>query len=110
MSIFWTEFEPKFIRDPGATVNENFRRLAEQRAWKIRGVRYRKEYTRCMRDEFIELYGHDERRLEGWRSLCADVGIEEIPDSITQCKKVSLVNLSVMKSKEYWMANCTGDH
>jgi len=35
-------------------------------------------------------YFGNESQLANWQRLCADVGLEEVPRSITQCKKVCL--------------------
>jgi len=87
MSTFWASFSPSFTRNPQLGYYDEFNRLASQRGWRIRGRRYRKEWVRCCAEEFSAQYGREER-LEGYRALCADVGIKHIPNSITQCKKV----------------------
>lgn len=40
-----------------------------------------------MLNEFDMNYGVDETRLDGWKRLCDDCGVNEGP-SITQCKRV----------------------
>jgi len=87
MTGFWESFSPNFTRNPQINFSEEFKRLAFQRGWKKGGPKYRKQWARCCEEEFRDQYGHNER-LEGWRALCADVGIKNIPNSITQCKKV----------------------
>ena len=77
-----------FRHDSDASSYENFQLLVAQRGWKVGSKRYRVEHGRWMAQEFNSRYGSNENRLEGWRALCADVGIKNIPDSITQCKKV----------------------
>jgi hypothetical protein len=100
MSTFWTAFSPDFTRNPQLNYSEEFKRLAVHRRWKVGGARYRKAWVRCCEEEFGVQYGRDERRLDGWRALCADVGIEDIPNSITQCKKVCLNRFSGIGPKD----------
>src|SRR6202035_2922445 len=80
--------DSNFHRNSDASSYENFQLLVSQRGWKVGSKRYRVAHGRWMADEFNRCYGSNENRLEGWRALCADVGIKNIPDSITQCKKV----------------------
>jgi len=87
MTSFWGSFSPAFTRNPQITYSDDFKLLAAQRGWKPGGSTYRKQWIRCCEEEFRAQYGHD-GRLEGWRTLCADVGIRDIPNSATQCKKV----------------------
>jgi len=89
MPASWEDRYPSFISDPHAPLQEEFTRLARHRQWKVNSKRYRKEWRLCIVEEFGAHYGSDESKLEGWRSLCAEVGIGEIPASITGCKKVS---------------------
>ncbi|KDQ15341.1 hypothetical protein BOTBODRAFT_31668 [Botryobasidium botryosum FD-172 SS1] len=88
MSTFWDAFSPDFTRNSQLPFSSEFNRLATQRGWVVGSNRYRKEWSRCCGEEFTRQYGQDAHRLSGWQGLCADVGIKDIPSSITQCKKV----------------------
>jgi hypothetical protein len=90
MSSFWDGYYPDFTRNLNAPIHAEFARLAAHKGWTIGSKRYRKAYSRCMREEFTRHYGSDEEYLEGWRMLCSDVGIRDVPNTITQCKKASL--------------------
>jgi len=87
MTSFWTSFSPAFTRNPQIAYSVDFERLAAQRGWKPGGSKYREQWIRCCEEEFGAQYGREER-LDGWKTLCADVGIRDVPNSITQCKKV----------------------
>lgn len=41
-------------------------------------------------DHFNENYGTNYKDLSAWKQLCADLGIDPIPESIKQCKKVGV--------------------
>ncbi|KAJ7030195.1 hypothetical protein C8F04DRAFT_1114195 [Mycena alexandri] len=87
MSTYWDSY-PNFVHNPTAPVQKEFKLLAAQCGWKVGGAQYKREWARCGREEFIRYFGSEEKGLDGWQGLCATVGIEEIPNSITQCKKV----------------------
>ncbi|KAJ7742038.1 hypothetical protein B0H16DRAFT_1423546 [Mycena metata] len=87
MSTYW-DSHPNFVHNSTAPLQKEFKLLAAQCSWKVDGAQYRREWARCGREEFTRHFGSDDKGLDGWQGLCATVGIEEIPDSITQCKKV----------------------
>lgn len=74
-------------------MKQEFKRLARLNAWigedgkktKI----YRQELGKCFGSEFRKHYGHDASSLPGWQSLCKEVGVEDIPQSVAECKGVS---------------------
>jgi hypothetical protein len=90
-SAYWAQFTPIFVRNERHSYFDEFQRLATQRNWKDGSKRYRKEWVKCCAAEFKAVYDYpNASKLEGWKMLCADVGYNNIPNSITQCKKVSL--------------------
>jgi hypothetical protein len=46
----------------------------------------RKKKSRSIVREFDEYFGSG--TLEDWQRLCRDIGLDENPSSITQCRKV----------------------
>ncbi|KAJ7160550.1 hypothetical protein C8R43DRAFT_1105187 [Mycena crocata] len=87
MSTYWDTY-PDFVHNPTAPLQQEFRRLAEERGWTKGGSRYKKEWGRCGRDEFAHHFGRDDNRLAGWQAMCVMVGVEDAPDSIKRCKEV----------------------
>jgi hypothetical protein len=87
MAGFWASFSPAFTRNLQASYSKEFKRLAVHRGWKTGGPKYRKQWILCCEEEFGAQYGRNER-LEGLQALCGDVGIRNIPNTITLCKKV----------------------
>jgi len=77
-----------FQSDPTAALTDEFSRLAVQRQWKPGSKAYRKNRRRCYIEEFNTHWGKDASRLETWQALSREVGIDPVPTSITQCKKV----------------------
>ncbi|KAL6299686.1 hypothetical protein BKA93DRAFT_741902 [Sparassis latifolia] len=86
MPSYW-DSHPDFNHDPHAPIRTEFRRLAVIRHWGKRTPQYRDEWAQCCVEEFGEHYGRSER-LEGWQSLCGEVGITDVPTSIKSCKKI----------------------
>lgn len=77
-----------FERDQGASLTDEFNRLAISRNWKVGGKRYRKNRAECFASEFDHLYQPDGSKIAGWQRLCSDVGIVPCPSTITGCRKV----------------------
>lgn len=92
VSTYWTNFAPAFIRNEQAGFAAEFARLTAQKGWKSQTKAWRRERIHCYSEEFKSLYGTS-NQLEGWVSLCAEVGATEIPGSITQAKKVPLLSI-----------------
>jgi len=89
MSNSWFTKYPDFEPNPGrgAPLLEEFKRLAEQRNWREGGKRYRKEWKSCVEANFTAEFGANASSLQSWQALCIEVGITDVPRSITGCKK-----------------------
>jgi len=77
-----------FTPDPTASIAAEFARLAAHMGWGKQSREYREQRLRAYGAEFERHYGADASRLENWQRLCGEVGVEGVPGSITQCKKV----------------------
>lgn len=87
MSTYWATYAPAFTYNPQAGFVSELTRLARQMDWDRESARYRTERTLCFQLELLVAFG-DGSDLEKWQRLCEEVGIEEIPTSITGCRKV----------------------
>lgn len=76
-------FEP----NSSALVVDEFARLASHMRWKAYSKAWKRNRERCFKSEFITHFGRDASRLENWQSLCEEVGVKRIPDSIAKCRK-----------------------
>jgi hypothetical protein len=76
----WTEME-------GEDFIAKFEQLSLQRGWSRKDAK--KYRTQAIDDDIISTYGVDLTKLEEWQKLCSDVGMDPVPRTITQCKKVS---------------------
>jgi hypothetical protein len=88
MADYFAQF-PGFVPNPAAKFNHEFKRLAKFRQWKTGGKRWKQERAKAINMEFARHYGANASKLQGWQSLCAEVGIVPVPPSITKCKEVS---------------------
>jgi hypothetical protein len=79
-----------FDADPTASITAEFNRLAIHNGWKKTSINYTNQRARYAAVEFEVQFGSNLSALEGWQALCKTVGIapEDIPSSVTQCKKV----------------------
>ena len=95
MSTYFSRFAG-FIPDPNAEILTEFARLATSRGWKKGGKRYKKERREYLLFEYDEHVGGLvlEGKLEQLQALCHMLGIQEAPNSIKQCKLVSLKTCS----------------
>lgn len=95
-SDFWYkhgDFEP----NPRASFRHEFDRLCKHiGALSKKGKKNLQ--TEALNADFKHHYGAHLSRLDRWQELCAEVGIEEIPTSITQCQKVTTDESSGLSS------------
>ncbi|KAF1947866.1 hypothetical protein EJ02DRAFT_449343 [Clathrospora elynae] len=95
-SPFWSQFLG-FTPTPTATFKDEFTRLANLNGWD-KNSRY-KYLVEALNTEIAFHYGIVLHKLDRWQELCKDVGVEDVPTSITKCKKalksvfVNLFNL-----------------
>lgn len=86
VSDFWYKYSG-FDPNPRASFKHEFDRLC-----KHIGALSKKErknlQQEALHSEIKHYYGAHLSRLDRWQELCAEVGIEKIPNSITQCQKV----------------------
>lgn len=54
----------------------------------------------AFRGEFDSLFGSDVEEFTTWKSLCETLGVYPIPDTITQCRKVSILVVDVCASAD----------
>jgi hypothetical protein len=103
MPSYWDRFRD-FDHNPNAPIKKEFRRLAQLKEWTgkdpAKKKKYRKEWAKCFRSEFKKHYGDNASSLAGWQSLCREVGLEDIPDSVTECRSVSSFLHEVFKPGE----------
>jgi hypothetical protein len=76
-----------FAADPTSTFEDEFRRLSKHMGWG--GKAQARNRNKALQGEIKVIYG-DATKLQGWQSLCVDVGISPPPQSITKCKAVGI--------------------
>ncbi|KAF2024028.1 hypothetical protein EK21DRAFT_104951 [Setomelanomma holmii] len=84
VSSFWLQFKD-FTPNPTATFKTEFNRLAQEQNWTSEARYERLPQTLTAEIDFH--YGSCLNKLDRWQKLCEDVGVEDIPTSITQCRK-----------------------
>ncbi|KAF1960762.1 hypothetical protein CC80DRAFT_465055 [Byssothecium circinans] len=70
---------------PRIGFEEQFSRLAINQGWSKKEKKRRR--PEAIEEEFNDLQTTDTNKLARWQALCVQVGIEEVPNSITKCKK-----------------------
>jgi hypothetical protein len=85
-SPFWLQFDG-FEPAPTATFKDEFARLAKHQGWGANVKR--KRQVEALTAEVAFHCGTCLTKLHRWQELCEEMGVEEVPTSITQCKKVS---------------------
>jgi hypothetical protein len=63
-------------------------RLAKYEQWSSKTKR--KQQVKALSAEITHHYGTHKNKLDRWQQLCEDVGIDVVPTSIRQCRKVRL--------------------
>lgn len=83
---WFTQFN-LFTYNTNAGIKANFNRLAKARQW---GTKLKmSRWIECQATVFDSLYGIETTKLEMSQELCREVHVDEIPTSITGCRKVS---------------------
>jgi hypothetical protein len=84
----WNDFTD-FVHHPNAPFKEEFERLARIKGWDRRTKR--QNLITLLRTE-VEFYwsSNDVDKLECYQYLCREMGIEHIPCTVTQARKVSI--------------------
>ncbi|KAI0804780.1 hypothetical protein BC629DRAFT_1283475, partial [Irpex lacteus] len=82
---------PGFHYDQGSEVMPQFDALSEQQGWE---ENFRKEQLLVLKTaialRFNEILDDDEDDLPTWQRLCNTMGIDPIPETVVDCKKVHL--------------------
>jgi hypothetical protein len=90
----WPEFD--YHRE--AEVITEFKRLCREKQWSPEERRDVKDDLRdALVERFNEIYGTDENDLEAWRKLCRSVHVDPVPDTLDECKKVRIPQVSTIK-------------
>lgn len=72
---------------PTLTLSNGFKQLAIDQDNSSKSNKQRR--AEAYAEDFGRLLGTDPKKLETWQKLCNILDIEPIPQSVTQCKKVS---------------------
>jgi hypothetical protein len=81
----WYDY-PGFTPCPTASFKQEFARLAQHQRWK--GQEEYKHFVEMLKLEIAHHFEDCVHVLKRHQDLCEDLGIEEIPTTLTQCKKV----------------------
>ncbi|TFK69021.1 hypothetical protein BDN72DRAFT_841109 [Pluteus cervinus] len=90
LESFFSEYT-LFTYIPTNHPSDEFARLVSENQWSKKGEKYKQakeEYDLALVIEFGKIYGSDERSWDSWRTLCEVLGVEEVPGSVTACKKI----------------------
>jgi hypothetical protein len=85
-SPFWFE-HPGFEPDPRAPFKHELGRLCKHVGTQMKTEK-KEIQKRALTAEVKFHYGASISKLDSWQELCREVGIEKIPTSIPQCRKV----------------------
>lgn len=82
--------------DPERAKRRENARTPESRAYR----RARTAFFDAFRNEFDSLFGSDVEDFATWKSLCETLGVNPVPDTVTQCRKVSKLVVDVCASAD----------
>lgn len=71
----------------------SFANLALERGWREGSQAYYKNRNRALVKDLNEHFGGCSK-LEGLQQICADVGVDETPTTVTQCERVSVAGVT----------------
>ncbi|KAI0033361.1 hypothetical protein K488DRAFT_47848 [Vararia minispora EC-137] len=79
---------PSFAYDPSASATAEFARTCAQFRWgEKRRKKAHRAFSTAMVAQFAATFGTDVGSLRSWQALCEAIDIEEVPDTLTKCKK-----------------------
>jgi hypothetical protein len=91
-SIYFASFSG-FDHEPNNPVSEEFKRLAKWRGWKTGSKNWRKNWNRCITEQYDLLIGDRIDDLATWQQMCRKLDILGEFPSITKCRKVGVLYL-----------------
>ncbi|KAG8725502.1 hypothetical protein FRC12_001369 [Ceratobasidium sp. 428] len=86
---FFAQFED-FSYDPSQSVAGEFKRLQKTTEWK-KGINRGEalvNYKLALVLQFNETYGTNQNDLASWQNLCRALGVDDVPDTLSACKKI----------------------
>jgi hypothetical protein len=90
LTAFFAEYQ-EFDYNPSASATEEFERLSRLKGWGKRSKR-RKHAKAAFRaglvDQFNTSYGTDVNDIANWHAIMTRLGIDPLPDTVSECKKV----------------------
>ena len=82
---------PQFAYDETTAPTREFGRLARAQQWSDEARdQYREDFQTAMVHQFNQVYGTDENDIGAWQALCARLGVEEVPETLAECRKACL--------------------
>ena len=82
---------PTFSYDPQQPASSEFQRLAKAQGWGKKSQARAQAYA-AFKDalvaQFNANFGVDENSLTGWQALCEVLGVEPIPQTVKEARKV----------------------
>ncbi|KAJ5660543.1 hypothetical protein N7507_006994 [Penicillium longicatenatum] len=101
-STYFASFSD-FDHEPNSPVSEEFKRLAKWRGWKIGSKNWRKNWNRCITEQYDLLIGDRINDLATWQQMCRKLDISGEFPSITKCRKaLSHVYVNLVDLLECW--------
>jgi hypothetical protein len=87
LEAFFAHYDADYNRHMSAA--EQYQSLGARRGWdRDDWSDARRLFNDAIAREFNSLYGEDVNRLDNWQSLCEEVHIDPVPNTIGQCKAV----------------------
>lgn len=86
-STFFASF-PGFDHHPNNPVSKEFKRLAKWTGWKNGSKKWRKNWNRCMAEQYDLLIGDRINDLATWQQMCRKLDIPGEFPSINKCRQV----------------------
>ncbi|KAJ5937554.1 hypothetical protein N7454_003896 [Penicillium verhagenii] len=94
---------PGFSHHPKNPVSKEFERLSTWRGWKTGSARWKKNWNRCMAEQYHSLIGIRVNDLSTWQRMCQKVSLDGDLSSITKCRKaLTRVYVNIIDLLECW--------
>ncbi|KAJ5917187.1 hypothetical protein N7466_010741 [Penicillium verhagenii] len=94
---------PGFSHHPKNPVSKEFERLSTWRGWRTGSAKWKKNWNRCITEQYHSLIGIRVNDLSTWQQMCRKVNLDGDFPSITKCRKaLKRVYVNIVDLLECW--------
>ena len=88
LAVFFAQYTD-FEYNPAKPATDEFYRLCDFNGWDKDEKQFaKKDFQDALTIQFNNIYGTNENDLTNWQTLCAQLGMDPVPESLKACRQV----------------------